>query len=87
MESSWAEELAYITLTGPGGSAVLDGNTNRPMAILRDRRSGQVRGLMRDPPLAVSADGAVAADAASLAGRDVEALFSRGLLGSREWRR
>ncbi len=86
VQSSWEGELASITLSGPGGSDVLDGNTDRPMVILRDRRSGQVRGILRNPPAAVAADGAEAAGIASLAGRDIEALFGRGLPGSREWR-
>ena len=46
-----AEALASITLKGPGGSATLDQNTNRPMKILRNPRTGQVRGILRDSPL------------------------------------
>ena len=41
----WAENLASITLSGPGGTAKLDRETDRPMTILRDSQSGRVRGL------------------------------------------
>ena len=56
------------------------------MVILRNPRTGQVRGFLRDPPsnaLAGSAE-----DAAALTpDQGLEALFSRGLPGPREWRR
>ena len=87
VEPGWAERIESITLSGPGGSDTLDGKSNRPVAILRDPLTGQVRGILRDPPVAVSADGAVAADVASLAGQDVEVLFSRGIPDPQEWRR
>lgn len=84
----WEAGLASIILTGPGGAATLDRDTNRPMTILRDPRTDQVRGFLRSPPAAVvSANGAVAPDIASQVGQDIEVLFSRGLPGSREWRR
>ena len=40
---------------GPGGSATLDENTDRPMAILREPDTGQVRGFVSKPPDAGSA--------------------------------
>ena len=45
----WEGALASITLEGAEGSVMLDGNSNRPMAIVRDPRSGQVRAILRDP--------------------------------------
>ena len=48
--AAWQAALAAITLTGPGGTAALNGESNRPMVILRDPRTGQVRGLLREPP-------------------------------------
>ena len=83
----WESSLAAITLDGPGGSATLDGESDIPMAILRNPVNGQVRGFLPDPAAAIAADGTVAADAASPVGQDIEVLFSRGLPGSREWRR
>ena len=83
-DPSWAGNLASITLSGPAGSATLDGDTSRPMTILRDPGTGRVRGFLRDPPLASQ----VAADAV---GRSVapalEVLFSRGIPDAAAWRR
>ncbi|WP_419164569.1 hypothetical protein [Candidatus Palauibacter sp.] len=76
---------ASITLSGPGGTTTLDGDTDRPMVILRDQQSGQVRAFLRDPPPAALAGSAV--DVAALSPESgLEALFSRGLPGPREWR-
>ena len=47
IRSEWEGNLASITLTGPGGSAILDGNSDEPMVILRNPRNGQVRGILR----------------------------------------
>ena len=71
-EPRWAERLASVTLSGPGGSATLDRDTDRPMAILRDRHTGQVRGFLRDPPAAW-------ANAAAAPQPDFDVLFSRGI--------
>ena len=85
-EADWAGGLAAITLAGPGGTATLDGDTDRPMVILRNPRSGQVRAFLRDPPPAALAEGA--ADIGALGAESgLEALFSRGLPGPGAWRR
>ena len=47
VEPGWAGSLESITLTAPDGSASLDGETDAPMAIIRDVRSGQVRAFLR----------------------------------------
>ncbi len=86
VESAWTEALASITLSGPGGAATLDGGTDRPMVILRDPRSGQVRAFLRDPPPAALAGGRVDIGALSPE-RGLEALFSRGLPDAPAWRR
>ena len=82
--AAWQATLAAITLTGPSGTAALNGESNRPMAILRDPRTGQVRGLLRDLPAAAQ----VAAD---LVGRTVgsglDMLFSRGIPDAAAWSR
>ena len=80
----WDNALASITLSGPGGSFTLDGETDRPMTILRDRFTGQVRGFLRDLPAATL----VARDtAAGSAGPGLEVLFSRGIPHATAWRR
>ena len=82
----WAAQLASITLSGPGGFVTLDGESDRTMTILRDPRSGHVRGILRDLPPAAVASYEGAADA--IAGEPgFEALFSRGIPGPEAWRR
>ncbi len=80
----WAGELASVTLSGPAGSVTLDRNTDRPMVILRDPRTGRVRGI-----LDVSAAAPGQADlAAALSGEPgLEVLISRGIPDAEAWRR
>ena len=85
-ETGWSGGLASVTLSGPGGVATLDGDTDRPMVILRNPRTGRVRGFLRDLPPAALAGGAVDIGALS-SDPGLEALFSRGLPGPGEWRR
>ncbi|MCY3764410.1 MAG: M66 family metalloprotease [Gemmatimonadetes bacterium] len=76
LQSEWADNLASITLSGPGGIATLDEGTDRPMAILRDLQTGQVRGFLAD----LSArEAAQAAEGVFAAKPGVEVLFSRGI--------
>ena len=84
-QASWEGDLVAITLSGPGGEVALEGDADAPAAILRDRRTGRVRGILRDLPGTVR----TRADAAAAisAGRGVEVLFSRGIPGAAEWRR
>ena len=79
----WAAALASITLKGPGGSATLDRNSNHPMKILRNPRTGQVRGILRGRPEAASPqdDHAAAVHTAP----DLEELFSRGIPDATAW--
>ena len=80
----WQDALAGITLSGPGGSFTLDGETDLPLAIVRDPRTGQVQGFLGDLPVAARA----AADTAGgAAGPGLEVLFSRGIPGAEAWRR
>ncbi|MCY4647652.1 MAG: hypothetical protein OXE73_12345 [Gammaproteobacteria bacterium] len=85
VEPGWEGRLATVTLAGPGGSATLDENTNRPMAILRDPETGRIQAILRDlPPTIVTqavADTAVARDPG------IDVLFSRGIPGPGSWRR
>ena len=84
VQSGWEGGLASIMLTGPGGTVTLDEQSDIPMAILRNPRNGQVRGILRDPPLPTQ----VAADVAgTAAGLGFEVLFSRGIPGAGAWQR
>ena len=83
--SGWENDLAGITLSGPGGSVELDREGDRSVAILRDPRTGRVRGVLRDlPDAALTWDDAIAALSGA---RGLEVLFSRGVPGPEAWRR
>ena len=70
------EALARVTLSGPGGTATLDADTDRPLSIWRDS-DGRVRAILR------RADGAP-----PLGGTEgLAALVSRGIPGPEAWRR
>ena len=81
--SGW-EALVSITLTAPGGSVTLDGDSDTPMAILRNPRTGQVRGFLRDP--APARQSAADAEGQSV-GTGPDVLFSRGIPDTAAWRR
>ena len=85
VQPEWPESLASITLSGHGGSATLDDKTDRPVTILRNSRTGQIRGILRDGPAA----GLARDDAVSALPRepDMEALNSRGIPDSEDWTR
>jgi len=74
-----------ITLSGPGGSATLDVDTDLPLTILRDPRGGQVRAILRDVP---EPDMELPDPGAALgAGPGLEILFSCGIPDSAAWGR
>jgi len=81
--TGWASRLATITLNGPGGSAELDADSGPAMAILRDSRTRQVRGILRDLPPATQ----MAAYARTTGAPGLEILFSRGIPSGDIWRR
>ena len=82
--TSWPTTLAEITLTGPAGTTSINSESNRPMAILRDARTGHVRGILRDllPQYQVAADAA-----RGVAGPGLDMLFSRGIPDAAAWNR
>ena len=80
----WEEGLASLVLAGPGGTAILNEESNRPIAILRNPLTGRVRGILREPPgTAATAE----ARAALPLGSGLEVLFSRGIPDAEAWNR
>ena len=82
VRSDWEENLASITLSGPSGSFTLDKDTDLPVVILRNPRTGQVQSILRDlprNPLATRYS-----DPSRAPG--LQALFSRGIPASEAWR-
>ena len=63
--SGWVDALESITLAGPGGEVTLDGESDNPLAIVRDRLTGTVRAFLREAPTDQPPS--------------VEVLFSRGI--------
>ena len=84
VQPGWEGSLASITLTGPGGSFTLDGDSDLSVTILRNPRNGQVRGILRDLPGPAQA---AMDSAAGQAGPGLEVLFSRGIPGRAAWNR
>ena len=80
----WSGDLESITLSGPGGSATLDRESDHPAAILLDARTGRVRGILRDLPPGPAARATVAALSPEAG---FKLLLSRGIPGREEWRR
>ena len=74
----WTDVLAEVELSGPGGAAIIDEDSNLPALILREQTSGQVRALLRGESAALIGLDATAA-ASLVQETDVEVLFSRGL--------
>ena len=84
VQAGWAGNLTSITLSGPGGMATLDGDTDRPITIVRDPQTGQVRGIIRDLPLEALAQADVAG---GLSEPGLRVLGSRGIPDADAWRR
>ena len=85
VQPEWAGRLASITLSGPGGSARLDRETDRPVTVLRAPRSGQIRGILRDLSPADVTRGEAAAALSQDPG--LEVLTSRGIPDPEDWNR
>ena len=79
-EEDWTDSLARIVLTGPEGTAELNGQSNRATALVLDRETGTLREVLRGED-AVAAVATVAAEAASTgrADSDTRLLVSYGL--------
>ena len=75
----WAESLAALTLSGPGGAVTLDGDTDQSMTILVDSLTGQVRAILRDLPESTLRRAAREPN--------LRVLFSRGIPEAAAWRR
>ena len=83
VQPDWAHQLASIALSGPGGSATLDQDTDRPVTILRNPRTGQIRAILRGAEAAPpNLDATVSA--LSLA-PGLERLTSRGIPDPDDW--
>ena len=78
----WPDRLARIVLSGPEGVSILDGEEDPSAALLLDRTTGSVRGVLRDWP---EAAGKRLAAPHALPEPGLEVLTSRGLPDSASW--
>ena len=82
----WPDRLARIVLSGPEGVSILDGEEDPSAALLLDRTTGSVRGVLRDWPEAAGKRLAGKRLAAgTLPEPGLEVLTSRGLPDSASW--
>lgn len=82
-EDDWADSLDRIVLSGPEGTATLDGASEIPMAIVVDRATGRVRAVVRgeEDVAGLAAAGVATGPVAAELRRDAEILVSYGLPG------
>ena len=85
LQPEWADQLASITLSGPGGTVTLDQETDRPVTILRNPGTGQIRGILRDVTAAALIRGTTASGLSLDPG--MEMLTSRGIPAREDWTR
>ena len=83
VRSGWDDALASLAITGPGGSATLSAESDIPMALLRNLRTGRVRGFLRGQAASDLAAGRMG----RWSNRGLEAVFSRGIPEPGTWRR
>lgn len=84
VEPDWPGSLTRIVFSGPDGISMLDGDEGPAAALLLDRASGSVRGILRD-----WAEPAAKRAAASLGlpEPELEVLVSRGIPDAAAWTR
>ena len=84
-QPGWDEELASISLNGPGGSVRLDEEIDRRVTILRNPKTGEIRGILRGVA-GGSGSGDDTVSALSLE-PGMEAITSRGIPQAIDWRK
>ena len=84
VEPDWPGRLSRITFSGPEGVSVLDGVEDPSAALLLDRDTGRVRGILRDwaEPAAKRA-----ATTLGIPEPELEVLVSRGIPDAASWTR
>ena len=83
VQPGWADQLASITLSGHGGSVTLDQDTDRPVTILRNARTRQIRAILRDAQVTPrNLDATVSAQSVETG---LERLTSRGIPSPNDW--
>ena len=81
----WPDRLARIVLSGPEGVSILDGEEDPSAALLLDRTTGNVRGILRDWSEPAGKAGKWQAGRRALPEPGLEVLTSRGLPDAASW--
>ena len=84
VRDEWPEALAGLTLFSGARSHMIDRDTDRPLAMLRDPATGQIRRIVTELPTGPMARETAIALASE---KGFEVLFSRGIPGAADWRR
>ena len=82
VREEWAGRLARISLSGPEGVAILDGQDDRSATLLLDRATGDVRGVLRDWPVAAAKRPAATL---GLTEPELEVITSHGIPDAASW--
>ena len=85
VDHTWSHALSAITFSTPNGHYTLDGDTRQPMVILRNPRTGAVRGILRDRLQGPGTQAGHPDVTTPYPGLQV--LYSRGIPDSTAWRR
>ncbi len=85
VQAVWSAKLARIALSGPEGVSILDGQDDPSAALMLDRGTGNVRGILRDWP--ETAAGKSPASRLLPPEPGVEVLTSHGIPDAASWRR
>ena len=85
--SEWGRALTEISLSGPGGTARLDSQTENPMSVYRDAVTGQVRGMLRAREMGADGISRRPVTPEWVGDTDLEVYSSSGLPGTSDWER
>ena len=78
----WSGRLEHLELSGPGGFAVMTRNDGRSTALLLDRYTGELRGVLDDWPEAGSS---LQTARRTLPEPGLEVVVSTGIPGPADW--
>ena len=82
VQPEWPDRLAHIALSGPEGVVTMGSDEDRSVALLRDRTTGRVRGILRN-----WSDPSLRATRPTVPEPNLEVVVSRGIPDKAAWNR